>query len=58
MLKDKQYCSYNGGGDASPLQTLSEFSSVQYDVGTVKMLVNHRLRSIHYWMKDIHMVPM
>ena len=30
MLKDEQNCSFNGGGDAKPLKTWSEFSSIQY----------------------------
>ena len=30
MLKDEQDFSYGGGGDASPLKTWSDFSSVQY----------------------------
>ena len=30
MLKDEQNCSHNGGGDANPLKTWSDFSSIQY----------------------------
>ena len=30
MLKDEQDCSYNGGGDARPLRSWSDFSTLQY----------------------------
>ena len=32
MLKDEQDLSHNGGGDARPLKTWSEFSTMQYDL--------------------------
>ena len=30
MLKYDQDCSYNGGGDAKPLRSWSDFSTMQY----------------------------
>ena len=30
MLKGEQNCSYNGGEDAKPLKTWSDFLSIQY----------------------------
>ena len=36
MLKDKQNCSYNGGGDAKPLKTWPYFSFIKYRVFNVK----------------------
>ena len=35
MLKDEQYCSYNGVGDPRPLETWSDFSFMKYYLQTV-----------------------
>ena len=32
MLKDEQYCSYNGGGVSRPLISWSDFSTLQYRI--------------------------
>ena len=34
MLKDEQDCSYNGGGDARPLRSWSDFPTIQYSISS------------------------